>query len=134
LLERLSDALYHARSELVDGRDVSQKKYRNRLWAYVKQQLPSDTDSAVILNSLTDVGNRIDALDAAANKGLHSMTTVAATHRLLVNLTMLTFDLLALNGIDAPASSAYEREQIDAMRAMLLSSRQRRRNPPPSEK
>jgi hypothetical protein len=35
---------------------------------------------------------------------------------------MLTFDLLSLNDINAVAASAYEREQVEIMKAMILGS------------
>jgi hypothetical protein len=59
LLERLANALYPPRDELVDGRKVSGEKYVNRLWAYIREHLTSQTDSRVLLTNLADVENRI---------------------------------------------------------------------------
>ncbi|MDD7965894.1 hypothetical protein [Actinomycetospora lemnae] len=111
LLERLADALYPARPETVDGRNVSEDKYRNRLWAYIEEQMTSSTESAILLANLVDVGTRVNSLDAASNKGLHAKVVGSSEiHRLLVNLTVLVFDLMGLKKVDAKPAPSYDAE------------------------
>jgi len=101
------------------GDKCPRKRYINRLWQYIKERL-SDTQSAVIFGNLQDVGTRIDSLYAAANSGLHGTPTAIGVHRMLVNLTMLVFDLLTLSDIDVSAGPAYKREQDKILRRMVL--------------
>lgn len=96
LLERLADALYPAKAEKVDGRNVGQAEYRNRLWAYIKQSIVSGTQRDVMSYTLADVGNRVDAINAVANKGLHADLNAGEVQRLLVALLTLIYDLLTL--------------------------------------
>jgi hypothetical protein len=119
LMERLADALYPATGEVINGRKMSQEKFVRRLWQYAAMRL-SDSNAAVIQANINDVGARIDKLHDAANAGLHGMAEAAATHRLLINLTMLTFDLLVINDIDAGASPGYEREQTARIAKFIL--------------
>ena len=97
MLERLADALYPARTQPVGGRQVGKAEYRNRLWAYIAQQLDaSATNKNLLQASLTDIGNRIDYVEKLANKGLHGEVDSAEVQRLLVGLITLTFNILML--------------------------------------
>jgi hypothetical protein len=109
-LERLANLLYPPRDELVGGRKVGRKEYRNRLWAYAEERLGSDTKAGVVLASLTDVGGRIDALDKAANKGVHAEVDFGELHRLVLGLVLLTYDLLTLSAPTGTAAESYARE------------------------
>jgi hypothetical protein len=53
VLERLANALYPARKQTVGGRQVSKAQYKNRLWAYVDQQLSDSTTNKKIAQSFT---------------------------------------------------------------------------------
>lgn len=122
-MERLADALFPPREELVGGRDVSAKNYRNRLWAYVKQALPSATEQRLTLATLDDVDQRIKRLVDLANKGIHvSNVSIedAEMRRLLLGLTTLAFDLLTL--MPPPGAQPlgpYERNIADMSRRLL---------------
>jgi hypothetical protein len=95
-LERLADVLYPARTDTKNGRDLSQGKYINRLWAYVEDNLQG-TQRTLVIATLQDVGQRIDALSTLANKGLHAPRVSAPEmQRLLVGLVTVTYDVLSL--------------------------------------
>jgi hypothetical protein len=116
VLERLADALYPPRTETVGGRQVGKPQYRNRLWAYVDQQLTDSTTNKSLLHaSLADIGNRIDSLENLANKGLHAGVDAAEVQRLLVGLTTLTYDMLMLAPVPKGASEEPYRESIIEM-------------------
>lgn len=119
LIERLADVLYPPRAEPVDGRQVTKSKYINRLCAYVTDNLPSSGESAVLLASVEDVGKRISAIHDASNKGVHGNVAAAGLHRLVLNIALLTRDLLALNEIDMAASHMYEQEQLEAVATVI---------------
>ena len=90
-LERLADALYPPRSDLVDGRKVGKAEYRNRLWAFIRSSVDSRSQQEIMLSTLSDVGARVDALDAVANKGIHADLGVGETQRLLMALMSLVY-------------------------------------------
>ncbi len=95
-LERLADALYPPRPGKINGHKVGQGEYRNRLWAYINDAIRSQTQRDIMISTLTDVGSRIDSLDAAANKGLHADLNAGETQRLLVAFLTLIYDVLTL--------------------------------------
>jgi hypothetical protein len=92
--DQLADALYRPRSEPVNGRDVSRDKVKNRLWAYVEQQLggPGIADRS----RLGELGDRIDRIVAVANGELHGAATRQRVGQLLTDLALLSAALLAL--------------------------------------
>jgi hypothetical protein len=109
LLERIADALYPPQSEKVDGRKVGQAEYRNRLWAYIKQSIESKTQRDIMISTLVDVGNRVDAIDSAANKGLHADLSAGEVQRLLIAMLTLIYDLFTLAPLPlASPSKPYE--------------------------
>lgn len=95
-LEKLADNLYPARSEKMNGRDVGRAQYRNRLWAYASAQIESQSAKELILANLQDLGARIDAVDANANRGLHAESIASEINRLLISLLTVSHDLLTL--------------------------------------
>jgi hypothetical protein len=110
-IQGLADALYAPRSEPVDGRNVGPDAYRNRLWAYVKEQL-STTEGKVVLAELSDVGTRLDRLDDLINKGLHRSIPVADLRRLILGLVLLAYDLLTLAPPPTSAPTAPYAENV----------------------
>ncbi|WP_437094793.1 hypothetical protein [Streptomyces sp. enrichment culture] len=94
--ERLADCLYPPRDEKVDGRKVGQAEYRNRLWAYVAENVRSGTTKDLIIANVEDLGKRIDKLDNLSNKGLHSDVSSSDVNRLLLSLLVVAHDLISL--------------------------------------
>ena len=56
---------------------------------------------------------------SVANKGLHGDATVDEVQRLVLNLALLTYDLLKLAPPDEQPARSYESEQAAEMYAML---------------
>ncbi|MDT6984484.1 hypothetical protein ACFSUJ_14570 [Streptomyces lusitanus] len=94
--EKLADCLYPPRDEKVNGRKVGQAEYRNRLWAYVAENVTSDTSRELLIANVEDLGKRIDKLDSLSNKGLHSDVSSSDVNRLLLSLLVVTHDLISL--------------------------------------
>src|SRR5215207_1662520 len=95
-LERLADSLFPAQDEEQNGRQLGRADYRNRLWAYVEDHVEG-RNRQLVLSSLQDVGNRIDALDACVQRGVHGEELAASElQRILVSLVGLTYDILTL--------------------------------------
>jgi hypothetical protein len=94
-LEGLANALYPPRKEPVKGRSVGPEGYRNRLWAYVEDNLLGD-ERGLVLAQLKDIGNRLDRLDSLANKGVHHRITSSDVRRLILGVVILAYDLFSL--------------------------------------
>ena len=118
-IENLANALYPPREGKINNRLLGKAEYRNRLWAYVQDELSSNSQRQLVLTTLEDVGNRIDKLDTVANSGLHSDIDQIETRRLLVGLTTLMYDLLTLTEppLATPAApyNDYARETMTEM-------------------
>jgi hypothetical protein len=96
-IESLADTLYPPREEKVKGRNVNSAAYRNRLWAYVEEQIEvSEQVRNLVQVGLQDLGSRIDKIDVLANKGLHAEISLLDLDRLLIALVTVTYDLLSL--------------------------------------
>ncbi|MGW3718424.1 hypothetical protein ACWD8L_15025 [Streptomyces sp. NPDC005133] len=111
-IETLADALYPPRKGKVNGRDVGKAQYRNRLWAYINEKIDSRTARELVLANFADLGNRIDALDTSANKGLHAENTTSEINRLLLTLLVVSHELLTLNPPGGEFSFAPYKEEI----------------------
>ncbi|MQS05701.1 hypothetical protein [Streptomyces alkaliphilus] len=104
--EKLADCLYPPRDEKVKGRKAGQAEYRNRLWAYIEENVTSNTTQGLLLANVTDLGKRIDKLDQLSNKGVHSDISPSDVSRLLLSLLVVTYDLISLRPPGGPF--AYE--------------------------
>lgn len=93
-----------SRDEKVNGRKVGRAEYRNRLWAYVADNVTSDTTRALLIANVEDLGNRIDRLDSLSNKGLHSNVSSSDVNRLLLSLIVVAHDLMSLRPPDGDFS------------------------------
>jgi hypothetical protein len=92
--EQLADALYPPSPNPVNGRDVSRDRVRNRLWAYVEQEL--GRQGAVDAIRLQQLGDLIDDVIERANAVLHATPTNDHARSLLADLTIVSANLLAL--------------------------------------
>lgn len=94
--EKLADCLYPPCEEKVNGKKVGRAEYRNRLWAYIAENVTSDTTRELLIANIEDLGKRIDKLDSLSNKGLHSDVSSSDVNRLLLSLLVVAHDLISL--------------------------------------
>lgn len=106
-LERLANVLYPPVEQPVGGRKLGKAEYRNRLWRYAEERIESDGRAKVALASLQQVGDRIDALNDVANKGVHADVEAIEMHRLVMGIFLLAYDLLTLRAPDGRAAGSY---------------------------
>lgn len=90
---QLADSLFPPRPEPFNGRDVSEEKVKNRLWAYVEEQLGGPNAD---LDRLQGFGRNIDRVLEEANIALHGTVTRERAQSLLIDLALLSAVLLAL--------------------------------------
>lgn len=116
-LERLADAVYPPRAP-IGGRKLGSEQYVNRLWMYLEDKLGADGGHT----AKQQIGSRIDYLARVANKGLHSDVSVDEVHRLVLNLALLTRDLLTITPPTGKPSESYDKElSSELLRALRVS-------------
>jgi hypothetical protein len=114
-LQRLADVLYPARVTAKGERALGKAQYINRLWAYVEQSIGPDGSKT----TLKEIGSRIEHLNEMANKGLRDDISVDEMDRLVLNLALLTHDLLRLMPPTGDASESYSKMQVDEVMGMM---------------
>jgi hypothetical protein len=119
-LERLADAVYPPRETPKDAKhQLGKADYLNRLWAYVEQCLgPEGSKTA-----LAGIGTRIDHLAKIAHKGVHDDITVDEVNRLVLNLALLTHDIMKLAPPAEEPAESYAKEQMAEVDTMFKSLR-----------
>lgn len=124
-IERLADALYPARSTPVAARKLGRKEYRNRLWAYIEEHFGGEERSRVA-GTFQELGDRLDAIDKRANKHIHEAEgTRADAHRLILTLTVWTYDVLMLTPPPKKASIAPHRDAVHRFVKELIAQRKK---------
>jgi hypothetical protein len=101
ILQDLADAVFPPQSEdriVTGGQKVSlgQDKYINRLVCYAQDNSDSDRFLDLVGSHLRFLGDRLDAVFQAAQKGSHSTVSHANANRYVVYTYMLVADILSL--------------------------------------
>jgi hypothetical protein len=118
-LKDLADALFPAQDAPIErgGKQisVSEGNYVNRLMCYIDSQGESSTYSAVVGSTLTFIGDRLDALVDAGNKGAHSEVKKGEADRYVIYTYLVVGDLLALkeDALTRPDSPEPTRGRIE---------------------
>jgi len=104
ILQELADSLYPARADVVKVIDGTNKiiklgpdNYINRLIAFVEEQTTSKRFSDIVGSHLGFIGDRLDSVFSAAQKGSHSeIVSREEADRYVVYTYLITGDLLSL--------------------------------------
>ena len=107
VLQDLADAVFPAqvetRTRKVNGMDrnigLGAEQYINRLMAFVEDSSDSDCSTEIVGSHLDYIGNRLDALFGAVQKGSHSTVTKEEADRCVVYTYLLVGDILSLRQI-----------------------------------
>ena len=105
VLQDLADAVFPAqvktRTRKVNGKNVEIKlgadQYINRLVAHIEDSSDSDRFNEIVGTHLGYMGDRLDALFGAAQKGSHATVTREEADRCVVYTYLLVGDILSLN-------------------------------------
>ncbi len=106
VLQDLADAVFPAqvetRTEEVNGKEIKIRlggdQYINRLIAYIEDLSESTRFNEIVGSHLRYMGDRLDALFGAAQKGSHSTVTKQEADRCVVYTYLLVGDILSLGG------------------------------------
>lgn len=96
-IEQLADVLFPPRAELHNGRNVKKEKFRNRIWAFIDQEVPTSIDNRV--EEVRRRGLEVDRLIDEVNSILHGTPDKTRALKILFDLAKLSIDLLQLNPI-----------------------------------
>ena len=104
VLQDLADAVFPAisetRTKVVDGKSIEIKlgteHYINRLLAYIEDASSSDRYEAIVGSHLAYMGDRLDAMFKAAQKGSHASVNRDEANRCVVYTYLLVGDILTL--------------------------------------
>ena len=100
IVKAIADVLYPATGETVKGadgksREMTDDKYRNRLWQYVGEHA-SHTSRDLVLATVDELGRRLDLLDYRASRGVHATVDAADADQCILQTYLLISDLLHL--------------------------------------
>lgn len=113
ILQNTADVLYPARDDKViklpNGKEKTIKlgveNYINRLVAYVEEHTDSDSFKKIVGSNISYLGERLDAIYNAANKGTHdTITTKEEADRYVIYTYLIIGDILSLMKDDPKAS------------------------------
>lgn len=101
MIKSLADTLYPPTDKDqvgLDGvpRKMSDDAYKNRLLQYVREQVGKHKSGAVLQQVISDLGKRLDTLDALSSKGVHADASIAEAHTCVMQTYLLSGDLLAI--------------------------------------
>lgn len=109
-IEKLADALFPAKVENYNGRIVNQAKYKNRLWAYISDNINDET-------RVSCIGKEVERLDEEFNAGLHGDRDKGRILKAFCDVAILTRTLLELNPKEARKPYyAFEKEISDFLK------------------
>lgn len=100
ILVDLADVLYPPRDAPIEigGKPVKvgQEQYINRLVQFIAGKAESETYRDVVGADLSNIGNRLDAICSAGNKGTHEEVSKDEAARYIVHTYLLISDIVAL--------------------------------------
>jgi predicted house-cleaning noncanonical NTP pyrophosphatase (MazG superfamily) len=101
LIKALADALYPASGQDVVGidgtpRSMSDDKYKNRLTEYVRENVEGKRHRQIVVQLVSELSNRLNALDGLASKGVHDEVTQAEAETCVVWTYMLAGDIVRI--------------------------------------
>jgi len=100
IIKDLSDSVYPPASEtIMKGKkeiNVGEENYINRLILFIEDKSESDSFISVVGSHLKYIGERIDSIYEASNKGTHSEVTLDEAERYIIYTYILISDILTL--------------------------------------
>lgn len=108
ILQEMADVIYPPREDkVIKGKTIKlgAENYINRLIAYVDEYADSETFENIVGSNLSYLGERLNAIYKAANKGSHAIiTTKEEADRYVIYTHLVIGDILSLNKDDLNVS------------------------------
>lgn len=101
IIKEVADALYPPSDVPIEepGRKpmkIGEDQYINRLIQYINSKSTSETFSSIVGSHLKFIGERLDGIHNAANKGTHAEVTLDEAERYIIYTYLAIGDILAL--------------------------------------
>ena len=101
IIKEVADVLYPPSNELAvlpDGRKikVGEEQYINRLMQYISNKSDSGSFNAIVGSNMSFIGERLDGVHNAANKGTHTEVTLEEAERYIIYTYLIIGDILSL--------------------------------------
>ena len=122
VLQDLADAVFPAQEEPrfaeLDGEKrpikLGRDQYINRLIAFIGDSSESERFSELVGSELAYIGNRLDALFKASQKGSHAAVRKEEADRYVVYTYLAVGDILSLRPLPATVEDSYDVQSIGA--------------------
>lgn len=96
VFEYVTDCLFPATDEIIDGHSLKKDKYKNRLLEFAKRELRSETNIDLIVTNTFSLFNEWNKLYELSNKGVHSDPHRQECRRCIIRTILLLDDLIAI--------------------------------------
>lgn len=96
VFEYITDCLFPATDEIIDGHSLKKDKYKNRLIQFANEQLKSKTNIDLIVANTSSLFEEWNSLYELSNKGVHSEPHRQECRRCIIRTILLLDDLIAL--------------------------------------
>jgi len=96
IFQYVTDRIFPSVEESDTGRDLSGKKYRNRILAYADEAHRSDTNIDLVAVSTDIWSSQVEKLSNLASKGVHAEVYRAEARRTLLRTILLLEDIVSL--------------------------------------
>lgn len=101
IIKEVADSLYSPSDNLIElpgGKKlkIGEDQYINRLIQYIESKSTSDKFASIVGSHLKFIGERLDGVHEAANKGTHAEVTLEEAERYIIYTYLVLGDILSL--------------------------------------
>ncbi|WP_169833779.1 hypothetical protein [Saccharibacillus sacchari] len=101
IIKEVADSLYPPSDNLIElsgGKKlkIGEDQYINRLIQYIESKSTSDKFASIVGSHLKFIGERLDGVHEAANKGTHAEVTLEEAERYIIYTYLVLGDILSL--------------------------------------
>jgi len=96
VFEYVTDCLFPARNEIIEGHSLKKDKYKNRLLEFATRELKSETNIDLIVSNTSSLFDEWEKLYDLSNKGVHSEPHRQECRRCIIRTILLLDDLITI--------------------------------------
>ena len=96
LFEYITDCLFPATNEIINGHSFKKDKYKNRLLEFANRELKSETNIDLIVANTVSLFEEWNKLYDLSNKGVHSEPHRQECRRCIIRTILLLDDLISI--------------------------------------
>jgi len=96
VFEYITDCLFPATDEIIDGHSLKKDKYKNRLIEFAVREFKSDTNIDIIVATTLTLFEEWKKLYELSNKGIHSETHKQECRRCIIRTVLLLDDIICI--------------------------------------